>query len=388
MAAILAAAAALRDLRAPAGSPVEKHGQLTVMRGELSDQENGPVTLRGISLATSDLGGEFWSAKVVQSLAADWHVSLIRAPIGVEAEDSYMADPAAELARLDVVIRAAVEAGIYVLIDWHANRKHVALARNFFAEVAGTYGALPNVLFEIWHEPEEADAGTWSRVIKPYHEQVLPVIREVTPNLVILGTGDYCEGVDEASTDPVLGSNLAYSLHFYAATPGHKEPLRKKVETALSQGLCVFATEWGTCECTGDGFVDLSSSRTWMEYLEDSCVSHVNWGLYDKTESACALVPGASTEGGWTEEQLTESGRFVREMLRGGGRLELARRAKEAKLQAGRGARRGGLVASLCRCLRRSRGAEAAPPPAAAGQNAVPPAGRVSAPEVVISVWV
>lgn len=313
-------AAALRELRAPAGSPVDHHGHLRVLHGELLNQERHPVMLRGIGLAESGEGGDFWNPQVVQWVKEDWNASVIRVTIGVEDEDGYLANPAAEKARVRVVVQAAVEAGIYVIINWHDSKDNLGEARHFFAEMAETYGGLPNVLFEIYHEPEESEECTdehrWRTMLKPYNEQVVAAIREASPNLIILGSGAHCLNVDSAAADPLLGSNLAYAVHFFAATPSHRQPLRNKVEAALAKQVCLFASEWATTECSGDGPVDLKSAQYWMDFVEDKGISHVNWALCDANRTSSALQQNAPSEGGWGEHQLTESGCFVRKMLR------------------------------------------------------------------------
>ena len=42
----------------------------------------------------------------------------------------------------------------------------------------------------------------------------------------------------------------------------------------------------------------------------------MNWSVHDKDEGASVLRPGASTQGGWSDFDLTESGRFVRDIIR------------------------------------------------------------------------
>jgi hypothetical protein len=119
--------------------------------------------------------------------------------------------------------------------------------------------------------------------------------------------------VDVASEDPVLGDNLAYTVHFYAASMG--ADLRGKVSTALANGVAIFATEWGTCEYTGDGRLDLDESQAWQDFMEENHISDSNWAVSNKEESCSALRGGASGSGGWSEGDLTESGAWVRNSI-------------------------------------------------------------------------
>jgi endoglucanase len=266
-----------------------------------------------MSLFWSQWMGQFWNQDVVTWLRDDWHCNLIRAAMGVEA-GGYLEDPEAQKQRMIDVVEAAIAVGIYVIIDWHEENadQHADDAKAFFSEMAQRYGSYPNVLFETFNEPVSQ---SWSGQIKPYHEQVVAEIRKYSSNLVVLGTGMYSQNVDEAAGDPVVADNIAYTLHFYAAT--HGQELRDKAQSALSKGAALFVTEWGASSADGDGELDFDAARAWMQFLEDNGISCANWSICDKDEKSAALRPGASGSGGWAEGEVSESGAFVRDLLRG-----------------------------------------------------------------------
>ena len=68
----------------------------------------------------------------------------------------------------------------------------------------------------------------------------------------------------------------------------------------MNNGAALFITEWGTCESSGDGRLDLNEARTWLSWADSHGISTANWGIYDKSESCAALKPGASGQGGWS----------------------------------------------------------------------------------------
>merc|ERR1719189_3483206 len=76
--------------------------------------------------------------------------------------------------------------------------------------------------------------------------------------------------------NPVAGSNLAYTIHFYAQI--HKGELRNKVSGALNRGCAIFCSEWGT----GFDFLDLGSAQEWLDFFGPTMISSANWGVYDK----------------------------------------------------------------------------------------------------------
>jgi endoglucanase len=256
---------------------------------------------------------QFYTAEAVAWLKNDWKITVVRAAMAIEHE-GYLSNPIREKERVKVVVDAAITEGIYVIIDWHDHNaeQHIEEAKSFFREMAQEYGSHPNVLFEVFNEPVWQD---WSSVIKPYHEQLVSVIREHTDNLIILGTRIWSQDVEEAAKNPVLGINLAYTIHFYAST--HRQSLRDAAARALALNVPLFATEWGTCSASGDGQLDLEETQRWLDFFERNHISDANWAIGDKQEACAALVPGTAGTGGWTADQLTNSGSWVRASIRG-----------------------------------------------------------------------
>ena len=140
---------------------------------------------------------------------------------------------------------------------------------------------------------------------------VTNAIRAIDPdNLIVVGTPTWSQDVDVAASSPVTGINVAYTLHFYAAS--HKASLRSKASTALSRGVALFVTEYGTCDASGGGAVDAASTQEWMDFMRANKLSHCNWALNDKGETASALLPGTSPSAAWSDGYLTASGRLVK----------------------------------------------------------------------------
>lgn len=277
-----------------------------------------PASFAGNSLFWSNTGwgGEkYYNADVVRWLKSDWQAGLVRVALGIEGRGGYLQDPQPNLARVRTVVEAAIANDVYVIIDWHSHHaeKQRDQAIAFFQDMARRYGARPHVIYEIYNEPLQV---SWRGTLKPYAQAVIGAIRAIDPdNLIVVGTPNWSQDVDVAAADPLAGSNIAYSLHFYAGTHGQR--LRDKAQVALDRGVALFVTEWGAVNANGDGAVATAQTRAWMSFLASRQISHANWAVNDKREGASALVRGASAHGNWSVEQLTPSGAFAREIIRG-----------------------------------------------------------------------
>lgn len=303
-----------------AAGVVSQHGRLQVQGNRIVGEHGRPVSLAGVSFGWSQWeAARFYNAGTVNWLKQDWNASIIRAALGLHAEPgSYLQKPAPNRARVTAVIDAAIATDLYVIIDWHDHHAEdrADLAVAFFADMAKRYGHLPNVIYEIYNEPLVI---SWPGKIKPYAERVIAAIRAHDPdNLIVVGTPRWSQEVDVAAADPIKDPNVAYTLHFYAGT--HKAALRARAEKALSLGAALFVTEWGTCNADGAGPVDEASVREWMDFMRRHELSHCNWGVYDKRETASIILPRAPSKGGWKAVDLTPSGQLAREIIRNWGK--------------------------------------------------------------------
>ena len=309
----MALAAFAPAVHAQSRSVVQEHGQLRVQGNRIVDQAGAPVQLRGMSLYWSQWIPKYYTANTVKWLRDDWKVTVVRAAMAVKA-GGYEKNPAAERDKVIAVVDAAIQSGIYVIIDYHAHTAHENLpqAQAFFADMARRYGDTPNVLYEPYNEPLDV---SWAKVLKPYHEAVIDSIRKFDPdNIVIVGTRNWSQQVAEAAANPVSRNNVAYALHFYANT--HGQSLRDDAQKALNLGAALFVTEYGTTDATGDGKVNEAATREWWAFLDRNFIGHLNWSVADIRESSAALFPGASPDGGWTLSQIKPSGILVRDELR------------------------------------------------------------------------
>ena len=81
-----------------------------------------PIALHGMSLFQSNYeeGSPFYDAQVVKALKCQWNSDVVRAAMGVEdGANSYLQNKEGQKELVEKVIDAAIEQGIYVIVDWH-----------------------------------------------------------------------------------------------------------------------------------------------------------------------------------------------------------------------------------------------------------------------------
>ncbi len=292
---------------------VEEHGQLKVVGTQLVDQNGEAISLRGVSFGWHNWWPRFYNKETVKWLHKDWNANVLRAAMGVDADENcYLKNPKDSKAKLEAVVDAAIKEDIYVIIDWHSHNIHLEEAKIFFDEMSKKYGKYPNVIYEIFNEPEKQ---SWEEV-KAYSEEIIAIIRKNDPdNIILVGSPSWDQDVHLAAKDPIKGyENLMYTLHFYAAT--HEKWLRDRADQAIADGLPIFVSESAGTEATGDGKLDLKAWQEYIDWMESKKLSWITWSVADKEESCSFLFPSASSKGKWKPEDLKESGKQTREHLR------------------------------------------------------------------------
>lgn len=294
---------------------------LSVKGTGLVDPDGNPVVLRGISTHGLAWYPEYVNEDCFAQLKEDWGADVIRLAMYTAESGGYCTGGDKE--DLKALIRDGVtyatDCGLYVIIDWHIlsdgnPNAHLEEAKAFFDEMSEEYADSTNVIYEICNEP---NGGTsWSDV-KSYAEQVIDVIRgNDSDGVILVGTPNWCQYLDQAAADPITDrENIMYTLHFYAAT--HRESLRKTLTDAVDAGLPVFVSEYGICDASGNGGIDRDEADRWIDTLEQYGISYVAWNLSNKAETSALLKSSCSRTSGFGAEDLSETGKWLYELLTG-----------------------------------------------------------------------
>ncbi len=303
--------------------PVSQHGALSVRGTNLVDEHGNDFQLRGMSTHGIAWFPAYVNKAAFKTLRDDWKANCVRLAMYTAEYNGYCTG--GDQNWLKGLVRQGVDAatdlGMYVIVDWHVMNEdkspttYEQQARVFFDEMSRLYKDHDNVLYEICNEPCN---GTDWWTIKGYAERIIPVIRANDPDaIVIVGTPNWSQDVDQAAANPVSGAsgqNTLYALHFYAGT--HGQWLIDRMNAALDAGLPIFISEFGTCTADGQSGFYPSESQRWIDAANRRNVSWVNWSLCNKAEAASAIQSWCDKTSDWQPWELTESGYWVRNQMR------------------------------------------------------------------------
>lgn len=301
----------------PAAAP-SACGRLSVKGTSLVDKDGNPVQLRGISTHGLAWFPGYVNDACFKELHEKWNANVVRLAMYTAEYGGYCTggDQKALQELITDGVGYAAQNDMYVILDWHIlsdgnPNTYKKEAKKFFKKMAKKFAGCGNVLYEICNEP---NGGTTWAEIKAYAEEVIDTIRKQDPDSVILvGTPNWSQFVDEAAADPIDRENIMYTLHFYAAT--HKEALRNKLVAAVNDGLPLFVSEFGICDASGSGAIDKKQANLWIEELDRQGISYVAWNLSNKDESSALLKSSCQKTSGFKKTDLSPAGKWIFSLL-------------------------------------------------------------------------
>lgn len=262
--------------------------------------QNRPVRLRGVAIGdpvlelTDEPPGQY------EILRGKWNANVVR--ISVHSYVWRNADQfGGRNAIMDLLrshIDAATGAGLFVILDWHVtgwpdgyarppdpgepagmHDTGFSLALDFWTEASRIFGKNGAVAFEIWNEPVKGpnnwqpDPKEW-RLLHPYWERLISVIRRNSENLIILAGGSWAYSLKGIRELPPTDSNVAFSWHVYAGKENNDEVRWAAAFDDLSRDYPVIVSEWGFDEMGaayyrgGVGDFGAKFATNWLEGRE------------------------------------------------------------------------------------------------------------------------
>ena len=281
---------------------------------KIVNSKNQTVQLKGLSTHGLSWYPQYVNKKTFSKLKSDFKINTIRLAMYTEEYNGYCSGSKANRNKLKSLINKAVqytkELNMYVIIDWHIlsdgnPNKHVNAAKTFFSEMAKKYKKEDHIIYEICNEPNQT---SWSQ-IKKYANKVIPAIRKYKKDaLVIVGTPTWSQDVDKISK--LSDKYTMYALHFYAGT--HKQSYRNKLTSALKKNVPVFVSEFGMCDASGNGSLNKSETKKWVELLDKNKISYVGWNISNKNESSAILKTDCKKTSGFKTSDYSASGIWLK----------------------------------------------------------------------------
>jgi aryl-phospho-beta-D-glucosidase BglC (GH1 family) len=305
-----------------AQNTVAENGQLQVIGHQLCNEHGKPVQLRGMSMFGLMHMPECVSWQSFKLLKEEWEANVIRVPVymaNYSNSNNYNQNPEWNNALIDSTIKWSERLGVYCIIDWHNDRfgspddPNHKKADSFFKLMSTKYSGKKNVIYELFNEPY-GESVTWD-TIATYANRIMPIIRKNDPKAIILiGTPRWDQMLETVDSRKLNDTkNVMYTFHFYANSHQSLYPMF----AGQIHRIPVFVSEWGTCESSGMGNLDLDTSSKFLNTMKQDIlnrdtvsVSWCNFSYGDKAESTSALKPRSCADGLW--DNRTPGGDFIK----------------------------------------------------------------------------
>lgn len=316
----------------PSNSPAGINGKLKVIGNNLCNQYDKPVQLRGMS--THGIQWFYDDCYGNNKLAAfdtlkSWGADILRISMYVQ-EGGYETNPSGFTNKVKTLIDIATARGMYALVDFHQldpgdPNFNTANAKTFFTSIANICKNYPNVIYDICNEPNGTTV-TWP-VIKQYADQVIPVIRAIDDDAVVLcGTHGWATfgysngqalnsagGYKSVVNNKLAYPNVMYTFHFYADS--HNDQYLGILDAASSE-LPVFVTEFGFQNAAGEGVNNKSMSDKYITLMRNKKISWCNWNYSDDSRSGAVWKSGTCSANSWVTANLKEAGTWIRDYIK------------------------------------------------------------------------
>ena len=290
---------------------VSGNGQLKVDGDRLLNKKGEPFQLKGVSTH-----GIAWFPQYVNADAFKWVKdsggNVVRIAMYTATYNGCFNDPEGNMQLVCRGIDDAKALDMYVIVDWHIledgdPNTGTDRAVTFFESVAKRYAGDPAVIYEICNEPN----GVGWEAVKNYANAVIPVIRQYSPDaLILVGSPDYSKEAFRAAEDPLTYENLMYTYHYYAGEHADYSLLEKAVDA----GVPVFVSEWGIGDAGGRQEA-LEQAREFADMLNEKGISWCVWSLCNKDEPYSLLKPDCTKTGDFEEGDLSDAGLLIMEKL-------------------------------------------------------------------------
>ena len=298
------------------------NGRLHVEGSKLMNSKNQEFRLTGASYGNGTMNANVHEYSL-ESLATlkSWGANLFRVFIdGIPEWSSaftYIGNEENFLKYYYQAVDNAIKNDMYVIVTWASHGVNgdpmVNNAIDALTRVAKKYPNDPHIIYEIWNEP--ALNKTWSD-IKEYSNQVIPKIREISPDSVILvGTPLNDARPDLAINDQLNFNNIMYTHHTYVNTM--HDSFLSYMKKAIDAGLPIFETEWSSNPVgTPTGYENYETHATsFAKILAKYNISYAVF-CFHASQWSYSFVEKGKWNSKLPENTLTPNGKFFKKILK------------------------------------------------------------------------
>ena len=297
---------------------ISENGRLKVIGTNLCNENGSPIQLKGMSTHGIAWYPTYTNAGALSTIK-EYGANVVRLSVYSEQNESYTEKPVENMNYLVTAIENALALDMYVIVDWHVLRDedptvHIDSAKEFFEKISSLYKNHPGIIYEICNEPN-GDT-TWDTVYD-YANEIIPIIRNNAPDsVVIVGTPNFCIDVEKAAQKPLAFENTMYALHLYFDLSEKDEDNHnaKWFAEKFELGIPVFVSEWGVTNTDGEIYTE--QVEYFVDVMKHKHISWCNWSLCNKDEDHSFLKADCTKLSGWTESDLTTSGKIILEALK------------------------------------------------------------------------
>jgi endoglucanase len=279
-------------------SPVAANGQLHVCGLKLCNQYDQVIQLRSMA----SLGGGQYAYRCTTPETVNYAASIGADIVRVVIFSGLGDDNKTTL--IDSLIKTATARGLYVLIDWHGignPSSTQSRAVTFFDWISKTYGNQNNILYEPFNEPD--NTVTWTN-IRNYHQVIVNTIRANDPDgIILLGNEGWDKqplksgGAQRIKDNPVIGTNLMYTVHVYAEELETYAGLNSLTSlTNAANIIPIFVSEWGYYSYLGSANgIKPELGQVWVDKMRQLDISWIAWWFVDYPDPFGYIQIGSCT---------------------------------------------------------------------------------------------
>src|SRR6266566_703595 len=295
---------------------------------QLIDASGNPLILRGTQVETSFMYAGSWKTKnnvtsklnptVFNQMTTNWHMNVLRLSL---SNWIYASDPVNYMNLLDQVVQQANQAGLYVILNLHDDKKSgspygtgAAVPKpetvDFWQTIATHYLNNTMVMFEVFNEPQYPDANTWlngggtvtgstgkSTTIVGMQALVDAIRSTGAPQIIVIG------GVATAITGNqfIQDPNIVYTRHVYQQVPSGNPTAWDALWGPLKGQYPLDFGEWAllpnttlASRCKGATMANADQLVTnFMNYMDQNGINWTAWQFdtYDLIQDHTTFTP-------------------------------------------------------------------------------------------------